>query len=308
MKTKVRSVYRMSLVKEEGSIELNGKYYVVGEKALRVPHLATHIATTASLVRAYPIFIRYGEEVLGEDISAISIPLEDFYLYTLGKNEIVSELERKTGKKVLPQGLSGLYALREEENVGEKVLLLDGGMRTLNCAVVNGEEVEFCKSFYDEVSVSVLLSYFRQLLEEKYHEIPTTRGLIEKIFEKGELNSGFTKVDVQEEKEKAIELFTERFLELVEREFSSLHHDFEQIVLVGGISYYVRKELLEKLGNIPVLVPEKDAEFMNAKGMHLIEGGTVLDLGYGWAKFFGKGTKEDENERVSEEVLEIELV
>ncbi len=294
-KGKVRSIYRAVPVREDGSIEVEGKYYVVGDAALLEPHLCSHIATTKQLIKAYPIFIKYVEEKTGKKVDAISVPLEDFYRSMKKGGGIVEELEEKTNKKVLPQGLTGLYALRRKVDLPKRVLLMDAGMRTLNAAVLAGDSVEFCKSLYDEASMAVLLSYFRKQIEEKYPEVPTTRGLIEKAFEQGFFSAGFSTVELNEEKQKAIEMFTERFVNIIEREFSNLSIPFEKVVIIGGVAHYLDEKLFEELGNIPVFVAKSEPEFLNVEGMSLMMGGgTCLDLGYGWAKYCVPGGEDAE--------------
>jgi len=307
--TKFPTVHREALFHEEReAVPFDGEKWVVGEKALSHQRGCYYIRDVEELVTFYPLYLLAVKKMLGIEgnriPAVISLPL-DVYVAEKKKREEGKEnlLERLRGYcssygfdvDVKPQGVAGLQHLISIGRIGvAPTLLVDGGFNTVNVAVVDGElNVVFYKTFPDEIGVRNLVEdFFADELKKRFSSITTNLVVLKEVFLSGVVDTGLKRIDVRPEKEKALHRFIQKFFRKVLGEVRRAGASYEQIVFIGGISYYLSPDDFET--DKKLFIPKEGAEFCNVLGLFdLAENSPVLavDLGFGDCKvaFVGGG-------------------
>ncbi|RUM30265.1 MAG: hypothetical protein DSY42_04815 [Aquifex sp.] len=283
-KVKYPSAYRIALGSEKGLKSPKGKI-VIGEKALEKPSLVEWLSNVEELVEMYPTFVEDFEERFGTKVKAITTPLELYdQLSEVKAGKKLLKYAKEKEIEVFPQGYVVLkaYVKRGVFKPEEKVLVIDGGFKTLNTAIANEERVLWKRSFYDELGIKVMLvDIFREELKKKYPEITANPQVLKEAFISGKISTSMKEVSVQKEKEKAIKTFIKVMFERLKRELDQSGQGFESLLILGGISHYLSPEMFKTDKKI-VIAEEK--EFANAVCSYELSQGTSLDLGFGDVK------------------------
>lgn len=290
-KVKVPSAFRRVVPPEEGSIPYGGYYWKIGEvvSGVEYPQIL------ADLLRFYPLVVKAFAE--GKERVAVSIPAEAFVSSLRKRAKIVPELERRireetgTEAEVYPQGVAALplvFEQSEELSREAPTLVIDGGFNTINVAVADGNmDIQYVFTYYNELGIRDLLTTFAELLREKLDmEIPANLQKLKGAFLKGRVDVGFRSVEVNGEKSYAVNTFIDKMWSRLVGDLTRTGVEFEQVVVVGGIAYYVGSVLKERVDK-PLFVPEKDAEFYTVMGMHSLSGLPSIDFGFGDVKLYG---------------------
>lgn len=278
------------------SVEWEGEEWVVGERALSHKRGCYYIRTVDELVRYYPLFVREVERRLGKtfDRVVVSLPL-DVYVsertkMDLGKTNLITTLERSFEGKIAgvgPQGIAGLQALLEKGEVEPKsTLLIDGGFNTVNTAVLDDDlNVLTYKTFTDEIGIRNLIEDFfvEELIKSGFSGISTNLVVLKEIFLSGKIDTGLEVVDITPEKERALQRFLQRFFRKITGEIKRAGTDYDQIVILGGLSYYLAPDLIETTKDL--YIAKEGAEFLNVEGLPAwFETPLAVDLGFGDCK------------------------
>ncbi len=166
------------------------------------------------------------------------------------------------------------------------MLIIDGGFNTVNASVVEQNGDVYTKTYFNEIGISNLLTdFFRKELMVKYAETTSNPQMLKKAFLEERFDAGFTSFDIRNEKNRAIEAFVTKLVTRITNDLRKENVSFDQFTFVGGLSYYIKKEIIETTK--PFYVPEADGEFLTLLGMAEIAGDeyALLDLGFGDAKF-----------------------
>ena len=300
---KFPTVHREAQFHEEPvSVEFDGEKWVVGEQALKHRRGCYYLRDVAELVHYYPLYLKQvkrREGIKKDRLKAVvSLPL-DVYVVEKRKREsgikdnLIDRLQFNCSAygftvEVVPQGIAGLQHLLNEGKIEEVfTLLIDGGFNTVNTAVVNPElGVDYFKTFTDEIGVRNLIEdFFSEELRKNYPGVSTNLVVLKEIFLKGVVDTGLKVEDIRPEKEKALERYRNRLFRRILGELRRAEIDYDQIVFMGGLSYYLSAEDFET--NKKLFIPEEEGEFLNVRGLFdFAEGGPeiALDLGFGDAK------------------------
>jgi len=299
MVLKFPTVHREARLHEQrGAIEFEGKKWVLGEKALTHKRACEYVRDVEELVRYYPLYLMEAKRRGGveTDTAAVSLPLDVFIVERekreSGADNLIDRLTHNCSRygfsvSVYPQGVAGLQHLIDEEKVADDsyTLLVDGGFNTVNVAVVSPElEVVFFKTFTDEVGIRNLIEeFFVEELRVRFPAVSTNLVVLKEIFLKEVIDTGLRVEDVRVEKERALSRYLDRFFERVLGEIRRAGVDYEQIVFVGGISYYLDESKFET--NKKLFIPKEGGEFLNVLGLlSLSEKNFAVDLGFGDCK------------------------
>ncbi|RUM32602.1 MAG: hypothetical protein DSY42_00590 [Aquifex sp.] len=290
-KVKVPSAFRRVVTSEQGAVFHGGYLWKIGEvvSGVEYPNILE------DLVRLYPLVVKAFAR--GQEKVAISLPAEA-YVSSLKKGEgVIQELERKIKEEtgvsveVYPQGVSALaqiFAETKELDEGALTLVIDGGFNTINIAVANANmNIPFVFTYYNEFGIRDLLTTFAELLRERIKvEMTANLQKLKQAFLRGKVDVGFNQVEVNGEKAHAIDVFIDKLWARLRGDLIRAGVEFEQIVVVGGLAYYIGDVLKEKT-NKPVFIPSQDAEFYTAMGMHRLSGLPAIDFGFGDIKLCG---------------------
>lgn len=270
--------------RKKSAIRWNSGYWLVGEDALLEPRIAGEIWHTEDLVKFYPLFVSTVEARYGVRPQAVLLPLTDWITSNRGMQTYVSDLERLTETKVLPQGLMGLHYARKTASLPDRVLVVDAGFRTVNLAAVHGDEVLKARTRHDEVGVRNLIQHdFREALRTRFPDITFNLVALNKAWQAGYIDTGLRRESVETEKAAALRLFLDRFMELLRRDIAEMAVETDAILFIGGLAYYLRKDMIET--NKDILIPMENAEFYNVCGAAGYAGvGCAMDLGFGDVK------------------------
>jgi hypothetical protein len=273
------------IINKDDYIEFNGKLW-----EFKIDNQAYYPRTMQDLTKYYPLVIKYVKEKLQvEDKEiAISLPAEDYIRFTSEEQTEIKALQEKVKKetgteiKVFPQGVSALIKIIKEKGLDKdkNTLVIDGGFNTVNTIVVDENmKIIWIKTYHNEIGIRNLLDkYFYPLLSEIQ---PTPRNLqtIKRIFLKGKMDVGLEEIDITPEKNQALSNFIPMLFEKVIKDISLENITFDQIAIVGGLSYYVPQEFVKT--NKKIFIPRENGEFYTVMGMYEKSGITSVDFGFG---------------------------
>jgi len=284
----------------EDAIEFEGFKYRVGETA---GSNIDYMYDLKDLVNYSHIFIRSLIRNRPIEKIAISIPTEAYYSSKLKEDGGIIEKMKESLKRniptlqnvrVLPQGTAAVSHLVMQNLINPKdgnILVIDGGFNTVNISVTNElGKILYTNSIHDELGVyNLLTEYFREELKRKHDEVTTNAQMLKEIFLKEKIDLGFNTVNITREKEQALVTFLPKLIERVTRELKKKKIDFGQFVFVGGISYYIDKNIISS--SKPFFIPEENGEFLTLLGMKEMVGSDydVFDVGFGDVKYSIKG-------------------
>jgi len=257
------------------------------------------------LINYAPLYIKHIFPDTKDRKIAISIPAETYYAAQMREdgglvaqmiNSIKSEIPDIADVKVFPQGVVALNYLVKSKNVdvnNGNMLIIDGGFNTVNSSVVQPDGTGlYTETYYNEIGVNNLLTdFFRKELMVKYAETTSNPQMLKKAFLEERFDAGFTSFDITNEKKRAVEAFVTKLITRITNDLRKKNVSFDQFTFVGGLSYYITKEIIETTK--PFYVPETGGEFLTLLGMAEVAGDEydLLDLGFGDAKFSPKISK-----------------
>jgi len=295
---------------EPQAVEFDGEKWVVGEQAIKHRRGCYYLRDVGELVHYYPLYlleVKRREGIEKDRVKAVvSLPL-DVYVVEKRKREsgikdnLIDRLQFNCSAygfsvEVAPQGVAGLQHLISTGKVktGVSTLLIDGGFNTVNTAVINKElGVDYHKTFTDEIGVRNLIEdFFAEELRKRYPSVSTNLVVLKEIFLKGVVDTGLKVEDIRPEKEKALQRYRNKLFRQVLGELRRAGIDYDQIVFMGGLSYYLSVEDFETNKNL--YIPEEGGEFLNVKGLVDFtdeEVDVFLDLGFGDAKVLVSGNE-----------------
>ncbi len=296
---KFPTVFREAQVHEKrNALDFDGEKWVVGEDALTHKRACRYIRDVEELVRYYPLFLAEAKKKakVEENQVAVSLPLDVYVLEKekkeVGADNLIDKLSYNCSKygfsvSVHPQGIAGLQHLIDESKVSSNdyTLLVDGGFNTVNVAVVSPElKVLFFKTFTDEIGIRNLIEdFFREELLNRFPAVSTNLVVLKEVFLKEKVDTGLKVEDVRPEKERAVSRYLNRFFNRIVGELKRAGVDYEQIVFIGGLSYYLSPEDFETNKNL--YIPKEGGEFLNVLGLlSLSELPFAVDLGFGDCK------------------------
>lgn len=257
------------------------------------------------LINYAPLYIKHIFPDTKNSKIAISIPAETYFAAQMRDDgglveqmihSIKTEIPDIAEVKVFPQGVVALNYLVNAKKVdvnNGNMLIIDGGFNTVNSSVVQPDGTGlYTETYYNEIGVNNLLTdFFRKELMVKYAETTSNPQMLKKAFLEERFDAGFTSFDITNEKKRAVEAFVTKLITRITNDLRKKNVSFDQFTFVGGLSYYITKEIIETTK--PFYVPETGGEFLTLLGMAEVAGDEydLLDLGFGDAKFSPKISK-----------------
>lgn len=254
--------------------------------------------TLEDLVKYYPLAIKIVEKDLGNlgEAVAISLPTQTFVSDYKSGGKLIDRLKldvkKETGKEadVQPQGLVALEEVFAQGHLKKSdfTLIIDGGFNTVNVALVDSEDtVVYVKSYYDEFGIRNLLeNFFAPLLSTRFPDITLNLQFLKRAFLKKHIDIDLNRISIEEEVNLSVQSFIPYLFEAIKGDLRRLRLDFDQFVIVGGLSYYIPASSIET--NKPFFIPEKEGEFYTVKGMNRLTGLSSIDFGFGDIKILKK--------------------
>ena len=296
---KFPTVFREAQIHERrNAFDFDGEKWVVGENALTHKRACRYIRDVEELVRYYPLFLLASKKKAKteENQVAVSLPLDVYVLEKekkeAGADNLLDKLSFNCNRygfsvSVHPQGIAGLQHLIDERKVDDSsyTLLIDGGFNTVNTAVVSPElQVVFFKTFTDEVGIRNLIEdFFREELLNRFPTVSTNLVVLKEVFLKEKVDTGLKVEDIKPEKERAVSRYLDRFFSRIVGELKRAGVDYDQIVFIGGLSYYLSPDDFET--NKKLYIPKDGGEFLNVLGLlSMSELPFAVDLGFGDCK------------------------
>lgn len=279
------TVIRKVISQEKGSMEWRGNHYLVGNAAyVGSSRHSTHIRTINDLTKYYQLIVKWYEEKYSIKFSAITIP----YSVLADAPKIVQQLKKDCDvQNVVGQGLSAFLYLRKFNVVGEMMtLVLDGGFNTVNLLFTDGNDPIFRKTYYNSLGVRDLIEkYFEPLLRTKLPDVSSNPIRLDEALRKGYIDHGAERISLQNEKAKATKNYLDDFYDNIIEDVIRESIDYTQIVIVGGLAYFLTKALLQTKKK--VVIPEDNPEFLNVQGASIVtRHEPAIDVGFGATKIF----------------------
>jgi hypothetical protein len=291
---KFPSVFQKADEDDENAIFVKslGRYYK-GLDNVDAIRPKEEVLNLEGLVKYYPILVKIltKKGLITSDQISVSLPADTYMkerkkesgLIQRIQSGITEENENIKDVKVLPQGVVGtLTALKNKEIQKGLILTIDGGFNTVNVSIINTNNLEilYTRTYYNELGIRNLLEIFYSRLQRKFPEVPYNLQLLKKIFLTEQYIHG--KKDVKTEKERSIEEFIDTLITRITGDISKIMVDYDQILVIGGLSYYLKNQQLNTPAEI--VVPENNGEFYNVMGMKIQTGRPSIDFGFGDVK------------------------
>jgi hypothetical protein len=291
---KFPSVFQKADEDDENSVFIKSlrKYYK-GLDNVDAIRPKEEVLNLEGLVKYYPILVKIltKKGLITSDQIAVSLPADTYMKEKKKENGLIQRIqtgiteenENIKDVKVLPQGVVGtLTALKNKEIQKGLILTIDGGFNTVNVSIIDTSnlEIAYTRTYYNEIGIRNLLEIFYSRLQKKFPETPYNLQLLKKIFLTEQYIHG--KKDVKTEKERSIEEFIDTLITKITGDISKIMVDYDQILVIGGLSYYLKNQQLNAPAEI--VVPEKNGEFYNVIGMKLQTGRSSIDFGFGDVK------------------------
>ena len=302
---KFPSVYRLAKkgeIQDGFSVKVGEKDYVVGERAIEG---GIGIRDVDSLIQNYPHLVAEAMKRSSFKVGAVSVslPVEVFRLDVRQGRErikrisslIREQVEGVVSVSVFPQSITGFaYSVYVGEAEKKPTIVIDGGFNTINVSLIepDGEDyrVPFAISLMDAGVRKLLNTYFKDAIRETYPDLPSDEQLLNQLFLKGRVRIGGKIIDAREAREEAKEKYLASFLPKVENAISSnaLLVDYEQVLIIGGISYYLDAESVKQTDfaeGTKVFIPSEKGEYYNVLGQKVLEPEFLaVDGGFGHTK------------------------
>jgi hypothetical protein len=278
--TVIRSVSSDNEMKK--AIGWNDYHFLVGNDANKRSRYCTSIYNLDDLLSYYELFLKWYEKKYGVKFDAITLPYSVY-----DSKEIVEKLANKLGvETVVGQGISAFEYLVKTNNVENKTtLLIDGGFNTVNVEIIKDEEVVYYETYYNQVGVRDLIEkYFRPLVRSKIPDISNNSNRLDEVLKNGYADYNFERIDFSAEKKEAIDRYVSEVFRQIKSGISNELMDFEQVVIVGGLAYYVTADMIDTTKTM--IIPTEHPEYLKVLGASMHAGfKPALDLGFGYTKY-----------------------
>jgi hypothetical protein len=276
----IRSVSSDNEIKR--AIGWNDFHYLVGNEANKRNRYCTSIHNVGDLLNYYELFLKWYEQKYEIKFDAITLPYSVY-----DSKEIVDKLmTRLKLEVVVGQGITAFEYLKNTNNVDNKTtLLIDGGFNTVNVEIIEGDEVLYYETYFNQVGVRDLIEkYFKPLVRNKIPDISHNSIRLDEVLKNGYADFNFERVSFANEKKEAVGRYVNEVFRQIKSGISNELMDFDQVVIVGGLAYYVSPDIIETSKTL--IIPSEYAEYLNVLGASMHAGYTpALDLGFGYTKY-----------------------
>ncbi len=282
--SKEPSVIRSAMSEHElkKSIEWKSYHYLVGDDANKRSRYCSSIYNVDDLLSYYELFVKWYERKFDVKFSAITLP----YSVYESSERVERLMDRLKVDTVVGQGAAALEYLKKTSNADDRTtLLIDGGFNTINVEIIEGSEVVYYETYYNQFGTRDLIEkYFKSLVRHKIPDISPNAIRLDEVLKNGYADFNFQRVYFEKEKEEAIERYIADVFRQIKNGITNELMDFEQVVIVGGLAYYMSPEQIET--SKALVIPAEHAEYLNVLGASLKTGyKPALDLGFGYAKY-----------------------
>ena len=278
--TVIRSVSSDNEMKR--AIGWNDYHFLVGNDANKRSRYCTGIYNVDDLLNYYELFLKWYEKKYGVKFDAITLPYSVY-----DSSEAVDKLTKKLNvETVVGQGISAFEYLVKTNNVENKTtLLIDGGFNSINIEIIKDEEVVYYETYYNQVGVRDLIEkYFRPIVRNKIPDISHNSNRLDEVLKNGYADYNFERVDFTAEKKEAINRYVREVFRQIKSGISNELMDFEQVIIVGGLAYFVTSDMIETSKTL--IIPAEYPEYLNVLGASMRAGfKPALDLGFGYTKY-----------------------
>lgn len=278
--TVIRSVSSHNEMKR--AIGWNDSHYLVGNDANRRTRYCTSIYNVDDLLNYYELFLSWYEKKYEVKFDAITLP------YSVYDSDGIAEKLTKKLKveTVVGQGISAFEYLVKTNNVQNKTtLLIDGGFNSVNVEIIKGDEVVYYETYYNQVGVRDLIEkYFRPIVRNKIPDISHNSIRLDEVLKNGYADYNFERIHFEDEKREAIDRYVGEVFRQIKSGISNELMDFDQIIIVGGLAYFVTSDMIETSKTL--VIPTEHPEYLNVLGASMHAGfKPALDLGFGYTKY-----------------------
>lgn len=250
----------------------DGKYYFVGEKALKQKkENIIEILDYQKLEKFAPILLlesfklcNLNPDELNTIVTGLSISHTEEakkFKSRLSKFK-VNNKEYKFSISLLPQGLGAVNAIRNlvENGEPEDYMVVDNGFNTLDIVVIKDKEVirSELKGFENKGIINIA-EMVKIYIKNNYNRDISIKMAI-KLLDKKEYFLRGEKYDLSEEIKIFKTEYTEELMNFLEKNYSEYIDNMEKIVFVGGGSYFIDTNYAKNI------VTVDNAEFYNAYG------------------------------------------
>lgn len=282
--SKEPSVIRSVSSEEEikGALGWNDYHYLLGNQANKRNRYCTSLDNLNDLLNYYELFIRWYEKKCDVKFEAITLPYSVY-----DSKELVDKLMIKLKMDVVVgQGITAFEYLKNTSNVANKTtLLIDGGFNTVNVEIIEGDEVLYYETYFNQVGVRDLIEkYFKPIVRNKIPDISHNSIRLDEVLKNGYADFNFERVYFTNEKKEAVGRYVREVFRQIKSGISNELMDFDQVVIVGGLAYYVSSDIIETSKTL--IIPAKYAEYLNVLGASMHAGyKPAMDLGFGYTKY-----------------------
>lgn len=278
--TVLRSVSSHNEMKR--AIGWNDSHYLIGNDAHKRSRYCTGIYNVDDLLNCYELFLRWYEKKYEVKFDAITLP------YSVYDSDGIAEklIKKLKVETVVGQGISAFEYLVKTNNVENiTTLLIDGGFNSVNVEIIKGGEVVYYETYYNQVGVRDLIEkYFRPIVRNKIPDISHNSIRLDEVLRNGYADYNFERIHFEDEKREAVDRYIREVFRQIKSGISNELMDFDQVIIVGGLAYFVTSEMIETSKTL--IIPTEHPEYLNVLGASMHAGfKPAFDLGFGYTKY-----------------------
>jgi hypothetical protein len=275
----------------DGIYELEGKYYYIGEKAIKQPRENIIEISDHSLMEKFaPLFIIHTINELGYDaknVKCLGLGVSPAFIDKVPEfkkrcsNFTVNGINYNFDVKVSPQGLGAFKALEARKAiVNDDILLVDGGFNTVDVLFIYDGQVEKNRISADNSFVGLGVTRVAQslgkLIKKKYGFDLSLKEAQFALDAKALRRKGVT-YDLLEDVKECIDAYTLELMNEISIRYGSDMEKLESVYVVGGVAYLINPNIEGyPEGYIKTF---KDSEYLNAMGNYVSASGDAKEKG-----------------------------
>ena len=266
----------------EDIYEMEGRYYYIGDKAIKQPQENIIEIDTHELMEKFaPIFIAHTSNELGVDpkeVTHIGVGVSPAFMNRIASfrercsNFVVNGIHYEFNVSVTPQGLGAFRTLEQrKEVVDNDILLVDGGFNTVDVLFVYDKEAQTGRissdNSFEKLGVIRIAQKLKEIIKRDYgidKNIKEAQFILNdrKFKHRGEM------FDLSERIDGLIDEYTAELMNEINVRYGSDIDKLDSVYIVGGVAYLINPNIQGyPKGFIKTF---KDSEYLNAIGNFII--------------------------------------
>jgi len=245
------------------AVEFEGDYYLIGEDAINYKPVEMNDYKTLEKyapLLVYHAFRKYGE--FTRLVTGLSIRQESNSANFKDRlsNFKIDGVEYNLEVSLLPQGIGAKLIVQKQFPDVDNYLVCDGGFNTVDLVPVFDSKADIHS--VDALENRGIIEVVNELIEyiSAEYNIELTPKEAKFALDNKKIDIYGKEVDLEDVVEHISEDYSKDLINQIERKFKKSWHKFQKVVIVGGLSHYVKDKVREHIVSV------KKGEYFNVIG------------------------------------------